>query len=96
MLEILTHVHFLPHVNKTFRVDGNPLPLKLAQLTVAAKKSFASQPRLPFLLIFHAPRAPILPEGLYAVGVDNETFVMHINPVHTLSPERQEYQAVFN
>jgi uncharacterized protein DUF6916 len=99
MSEELTAEHFLPHVNKTFRIRGGRHAFTLASvetLAGAAARS-PSATRQPFNLIFSGPPRDVLAEGLYTVDVENGPhFELHIIPIYTPERDRQDYQAAFN
>jgi hypothetical protein len=99
MTEQLTPEHFLPHINKTFRVPGWPHPLTLQVVDIRRTEAREKEnlPRQPFSLIFRGPPDEILPEGLYALWVDDgPSFELYVIPVHTVERDRQNYQASFN
>ena len=99
MPELLTPEHFLPHVEKTFRVKGGQHAFRLARVDVhklsAQEASYA--PRQPFTLIFSGPPGNVLREGFYVMEVEEgPQFELYVMPVHTPARERQDYQAAFN
>jgi hypothetical protein len=97
MANPVTHEDFAPHVNKLFRFRGRHNVLRLAVVDVTAQPSFPGQQRKPFLLIFHGPRGDVLPEGMYTAEIENGPIIeFHIMPIHTVAPDRQDYQAIFN
>ena len=88
---------FTPHVNKLFRFDGRPHRLRLATVETGDMPNRPPDLRKPFSLIFHGPRGDVMPEGFYAAEAeDGARFELYIVPIHTVAPERQDYQAVFN
>jgi hypothetical protein len=95
MAEPLTAEHFLPHVDKTFRVKGGQHAFRLARVDV--HKMSGQVPRQPFTLIFSGPPGNVLREGLYVMEVEQgPQFELYVIPVHTPAPGRQDYQAAFN
>lgn len=99
MTEPLTAEHFLPHVNKTFRVRGGRQVVTLSRVEVSRPggAAFPAPLRQPFNLIFSGPPGNVLREGLYTLEVENGLrFELYVMPVHTPSPDRQDYQAPFN
>jgi hypothetical protein len=99
MAESLTAEHFLPHVDKTFRVKGGQHAFRLARVEVLklSAQEATQVPRPPFTLIFSGPPGNVLHEGLYVVEVEaGPQFELYVIPVHTPAPGRQDYQAAFN
>ncbi|MBV8568832.1 MAG: hypothetical protein JO366_12750 [Methylobacteriaceae bacterium] len=96
MPEQLTAEHFLPHVDKVFRVLGGAHALTLVQVDALPLQPNVGQ-RRPFTLIFRGPPGNVLREGLYTMEVDaGPAFDLYIIPVYTPARDRQDYQAVFN
>jgi hypothetical protein len=94
MAEIMTPQHFMPHVEKAFRVKGGHHAFTLAQVEVSGEKG---GPRQSFNLIFSGPPGDVLPEGLYMLEVaDGPQFELYVMPIHTPDPGRQNYQSAFN
>lgn len=90
----LTPQHFLPFVDKPFRVDGTGHVLTLSNVEV---RQAMGAPQQPFTLIFRGEPGNILPEGTRVIEVDGgPSFEMYIMPIHTPARDRQDYQAVFN
>lgn len=89
---------FKAHVGKMFRFLGTPHALPLDRISSLREEIPPGGKRIPFTLIFVGPRSQDhLPEGLYDCEIeDGPTYRIHVTPIHTLSRERQEYQAVFN
>ena len=99
MTESLTREHFLPHVNKKFRVRGGSHAFIRARIEGSAVGAPAppSGMRLPFNLIFSGPPKDVLSEGSYTVDVDDGPhFELYLIPIHTPERDRQDYQASFN
>jgi hypothetical protein len=99
MTEQLTAERFLPYLNKVFRVKGGRHALTLSRVETADAGTGEPQTgqQRPFTLIFSAPPGDVLAEGLYAFAVEaSAVFELYVMPVHTPSPDRQDYQAVFN
>ncbi|HEX8663400.1 MAG TPA: hypothetical protein VF744_05160 [Beijerinckiaceae bacterium] len=99
MAEQLTPQHFLPHVQKVFRVEGGRHALTL---TVVEQRRLEDHEagvdfREPFNLIFRGPPGDVLSEGMYRLAVeDGPSFELYVMPVHTPARDRQNYQASFN
>jgi len=94
MAENLTAEHFQPHVKKVFRVKDGRHALTLAHIETSISKG---GPREAFNLIFSGPPGDVLREGLYTLQVEGgPEFELHVMPIHTPTPERQDYQALFN
>jgi hypothetical protein len=95
----LDPTHFLPHVGKDFRVRGGPHALTLTQVDrrLSADHKPTSMFRSPFNLIFCGSPSEVLDEGLYIFDVDDGvSFEIYLNPIHTATTDRQDYQAAFN
>jgi len=94
MSEQLTAQHFLPHVNKIFRVRDGRHALTLSRVETMRA---GGGPREQFNLIFTGPPRDVLAEGLYTLDVDDGPhFELYVIPVHTPTLDRQDYQAAFN
>ena len=94
MADILTAEHFLPHVEKVFRVKGGHHAFTLTQVEVSGDKG---GPRQSFNLIFSGPPGDVLPEGLYTLEVaDGSQFELYVIPIHTPERGKQNYQSAFN
>jgi Domain of unknown function (DUF6916) len=94
MAELLTPEHFLPHVEKVFRIKDGGHALTLMQVEVLDLKGV---PRQAFNLIFSGPPGDVLREGLYTLQVERgPEFELYVMPIHTPVPGKQHYQAVFN
>jgi hypothetical protein len=99
MDEPLTAEHFLPHVDKLFRVKDGRHALRLARVEVhkRGEKEAQYRARQPFNLIFSGPSGDVLREGLYVFEVEGgPQFELYVMPVHTPERGRQDYQALFN
>jgi hypothetical protein len=99
MTERLTPEHFLPHVDKTFRVAGGRHALTLTRIDMRRLEDWETKviPNQPFNLIFRGPPGDILAEGLHTLEVEHgPSFELYVMPIHTPAPDRQDYQASFN
>jgi len=97
MDEPLTHAHFSPYVGKRFCFDDHPVTLVLRAVDFQPSFAAPGAPRVPFTLIFEGPAGVILTAGHYRAAVqDGPVFELHVMPIHTPSPGRQDYQAAFN
>jgi hypothetical protein len=99
MSEQLTPEHFLPHVDKVFRVRSGRHALKLVNVEVRPLQEWEAKivPRQPFNLIFRGPPGDVLAEGLHTLEVeDGPSFELYVIPIFTTVPGRQDYQAPFN
>lgn len=99
MADLLKAEHFLPHVDKIFRVKAGHLALTLVRVERPRREDL--QPvigeRDAFNLIFRGPPGNLLREGLYTLDVDGGlSFDLYIIPIHTPARDRQDYQAAFN
>jgi hypothetical protein len=92
-----THALFAPFVGKRFSFEVHHVTLVLASVNTAPQFAAPGSKRIPFTLLFHGPVGDILPEGQYQVAIeDGPSVAFHIMPIHTPTPGRQDYQAVFN
>lgn len=90
---------FLPHVNKTVRVDGWHHTLTISKVQVRKLQEWETDiiPRQPFLVLFSGPPGDVLPEGMRDLHVeDGPSFKLYVIPVLTPQRDRQDYQSVFN
>ncbi len=93
----LTHEDFQPHVGHEFRFGGQPQVLRLSRIDVGDGPPLPGLSYKIFTLIFAGPRGNVLPEGFYAAEAEGGArFELYILPIHTKTPDRQEYQVVFN
>jgi hypothetical protein len=98
-MELLTPEHFLPHVNKTVRVDGWPHALTLTRVDIRKLEEWEQEvvQRQPFILILRGPRDDVLPEGFRELQIEGgPSFKLYVIPVMTPQRDRQNYQIVFN
>lgn len=100
MTELLTAEHFLPHVNKIFRVRSGRHALTLTAVDQRRLEDWETGlgVREPFNLIFRGPPNDLLPPGLYTLEVEDggPAFELYVMPIHTPARDRQDYQAAFN
>lgn len=85
---------FAPHIGKAASVrDGQ----KLALVAVEERNAPGSASRAAFSLLLRGAPAPIVPEGMHRLTFeDGASFELYLIPVHTPSPDHQDYQIVFN
>jgi hypothetical protein len=96
MVEMSHHDDFAPYIGKRFSFVGQAVSLQLAKIDIGSQ-SAAHLARTSFNLIFHGPAGHILPEGLYRTEIEGGPVTeLYIMPIHTVTRDRQEYQAVFN
>jgi hypothetical protein len=94
-METLNAEDFEAHIGRVFKPHGARPNLTLAQVLHGAPQQVGQ--RAPFTLILHGPADEVLPEGMHEFTVEQGgVFAFHVMPVHTVTPARQEYQAVFN
>jgi hypothetical protein len=97
MTDQLTADHFLPHVEKLFRVRDGRHVLKLVRVEVPPANIAKGAPRPPFNLIFSGPPGDVLREGMYMLDVENgPNFTLYVIPIQTYQRDRQDYQSAFN
>jgi len=97
MAEPLTPQHFLPYVEKTFRVAGGHHAFILATVDTPPMPGSAAASRQPFNLIFRGPAGDVLVEGIYMLEVEGgPSFELYVMPIHTPDRTRQDYQSAFN
>jgi hypothetical protein len=96
--EVLQLAHFKPHVGRIFRFKGTRYAFPLDHIISDRKELPTWVKRRPFTLIFRGPKQQdVLPEGLYECEIDGgPTYTLHVAPIFTPQPDRQDYQAVFN
>jgi hypothetical protein len=96
-IDQLTAEDFTPFVGKACRPDGTNLDLTLATIDTREFPGWEGVARKPFSLILRGPRGPILPEGVYRVGIqDGPVLTLYIIPILTTAGDHQNYQIVFN
>ncbi len=98
MLESFTLETFAPHQDEPFRLHpdaGDPLDLRLVEVTPLGERTAPAGGRAPFSLVFRGPRAPLLPQRIYRLEHDAigtfEIFLVPIGP----DQEGMRYEAVF-
>lgn len=97
MDERLTHDFFAPYVGKRLSFEGHHVTLTLASVTANPQFAMPGSSVVPYNLTFHGPAGDVLPEGHYRATIEDGPEVMfHIMPTHTTTPDRQDYQVVFN
>ena len=99
MAEPLNPEHFLPHVNKVFRVNGGRHALTLTRVDMRRLQEWEAKivPRRPFNLIFRGPPGDVLREGMYTLDIDGgPSFDLYVMPVFTPMRGHQDYQSSFN
>ena len=89
---------FRPHVGKLVRFKGTRFTFPLDRIVSDRRRLPKGAKRRPFILIFRAVRErEYMPDGIYECEIEGgPTHTMYVNPIHTLAPEWQEYQAAFN
>lgn len=94
VIAALTADRFSPHVGGLFQLGDTELSLTLVEVEVLGPPVGG---RAPFSLLFQGPKSPWAQESLWSIrGPDGTVHAIHIAPIHTPSPDRQDYQAVFN
>jgi hypothetical protein len=94
----LEYHHFEPLVGKTVTFTGIALPGATLLKVIRGEKFVAKAQRDPFILIFRSPKLEYyMMQGMHECTFeDGPTYSMYVSPVHTVEPEFQDYQAVFN
>jgi hypothetical protein len=92
----LTPDHFLPHLDKTFRVRGG----RHAPYSRRGR-AYEGKPgrQLPPTLQPDLPRPPgdVLGEGVYTLEAEGAAaFELYVMPIYTPARDRQDYRAAFN
>jgi hypothetical protein len=97
-MEILTIEHFKPHSGKTVRFKGTPYAFVLDRVEGDPTPPPAGYDRAPFIVIFRGPsKTDVMRAGIYDCAIDGgPTYSLHVMPIQTSAPDRQEYQSVFN
>jgi hypothetical protein len=98
MEDLLQVDDFKPHVGKVFHFKGTRYALPLDRIVSDHQRLPEGMKRLPFILIFRGPKErDYLPEGMYDCEVEGgPSYQIHVSPIQTPEPDRQEYQAAFN
>jgi hypothetical protein len=96
--EVLQIDHFEPHVGKIFHFKGTRYAFRLDHIVKSEHPVPSWMKRQPFILVFHGPKErDVMREGSYEAAVEaGPTFRLHVAPIMTPDPGRQDYQAVFN
>ncbi len=96
-MENLTIEHFKPHTGKTVRFKGTPYAFVLDRVEgdCAPPPGYS---RAPFIVVFRGPsKTDVMRAGIYDCEIDGgPTYSLHVMPIHTPQPDRQEYQSVFS
>ena len=93
----LTAETFDVFVGKAFRPAGANLSLTLATIDRREFPGWDAAARKPFSLILRGPRSQVLPEGFYAVAIDEgPVLTLYMIPILTTSHDHQDYQIIFN
>jgi hypothetical protein len=98
-MELLTPELFLPHVNKTVKVNGWHHTLTLSRVDIRKLEEWEKEvvQRQPFMLILRGPRGDVLPEGFRDLEIeDGPSFHLYVIPILTPQSDRQNYQIIFN
>jgi hypothetical protein len=95
---ILTADTFAPHLGGSFRVEGGHHVLSLSEVERLDNQPGHANPAYqPFVLVFTGPPGDVLAEGLHTISREDGTpYDLYLIPIHTPTPGRQDYQAVFN
>lgn len=98
MDEILVAEHFRPHAGKTVRFKGTPYVFTLDRVEGGDGPVPSGYVRSPFVIIFRGPsKSDVMASGMYDCEIeDGPVFSLHVMPIHTPAPDRQEYQSVFS
>jgi hypothetical protein len=95
MTEVVSAEMFTPHIGKAVLLPGGQR-LTLVSIDRRAVRA-PNPPRAPFSLILRGAPAPVLPEGLHRLTLeDGASFDLYLIPIHTPSRDHQDYQIVFN
>jgi hypothetical protein len=98
MNETLQIEDFKPHVGKIVRFKGTRYAIPLDHIAHEDAPPPKGTTRKPFMLIFRGPKeTEVMPEGLYECEFEGgPTCSLHVIPIFTPRPDRQDYQSVFN
>lgn len=98
MDEILKRDHFTPHIGKTVHFKGTLYAFVLDRVEGEGGTPPQGYVRMPFVVIFRGvSKTDVMKGGVYDCDIaGGPTYSMHVAPMHTPAPDRQEYQAVFN
>jgi hypothetical protein len=93
----LTADTFAPHLGASFHVEGGHHVLALSEVDRLPIQPGHAPTYQPFVLIFSGPPGDVLAEGLHTIAREDGTaYDLYLIPIHTPTPGRQDYQAVFN
>ena len=97
-MDILTIEHFTPHAGKTVRFKGTPYAFVLDRVEGDSSPPPAGYLRAPFVVIFRgSSKTDVMAAGIYECAIDGgPTYSLHVMPIQTSRPDRQEYQSAFN
>jgi hypothetical protein len=95
---VLEYHHFEPLVGKKVTFTGIALDDVRLHKVIKGEKFAPVAKRDPFILIFRSPKLQhYMIEGMRECQFeDGPTYSLYVTPVHTVEPELQDYQAVFN
>jgi hypothetical protein len=98
MENLLQIEDFKPHVGKLVHFKGTRFAFPLDRIVSDRRRLPKGAKRRPFILIFRGIKEhQYMPDGMYECEIEGgPTHVMYVNPIQTVAPEWQEYQAVFN
>jgi hypothetical protein len=97
MTGLSQHQDFAPFLGRRFDLEGQRVVLHLASIDLKPGQVATGSQRTPFILVLHGPAGDVVPEGMFRAQIeDGPVTDLYIMPIHTLVPNRQEYQAVFN
>jgi hypothetical protein len=89
---VLGPTDFKPHIGKTFRFGVTDLVLGRVDVHSRPGALHAA-----FTMVFSGPPGAVLPEGSYDISLGGGVLTtLHVMPIHTAGPGRQDYQVVFN
>jgi hypothetical protein len=89
---------FAPHVGASFQIEGGRHALSLSEVERLEAQPGHAPGFAPFVLIFSGPAGDVVAEGMHTITREDGSaaYDLYLIPVHTPTPGRQDYQAVFN
>lgn len=97
MEKLLQIEDFEPHVGKRVHFKGTRYTFPLDRILTDERGIPQGGKRRPFILIFRGVKErDYMPDGIYDCEIEGgPTHRMYVNPIQTVAPEWQDYQAVF-
>ncbi|MGH6870177.1 MAG: DUF6916 family protein [Rhizomicrobium sp.] len=96
-MDMLKTADFAPLAGKPAHLKGTPFTLTLDRVEGGDGPPPPGYQRAPFIVIFRGAKGEVVPNGMYDCVFEGGPVInLHLMPIHTASPDRQEYQSVFS